>query len=175
MPGAYQCPADLKIVKPIAKIIRDLSFFIASIIITIVVIQNHFSVNLVGLAATSAVLTAVIGLAAQETLKNLFAGVSLELDSPFQVGDWVTINNTSGTIISLRLMTTRIRTITGETVIIPNSKLCNEELTRIRKDAPVGQIIEIGLDYSLPPHRAIHLIFSVLYEKFYFNQKKHHI
>ena len=158
----FQFPADINIVKPTAKIIRDLSFFIASIIIAIIVVQNNFSINLVGLAATSAVLTAVIGLAAQETLKNLFAGVSLELDSPFQVGDWIKIDNISGVIISLRLMTTRIKTITGDTVIIPNSKICNQELTRIRKGTPAGQVIDIGLDYSLPPHRAIHLITSVL-------------
>ena len=160
--GIFQFPVDLKILKPVAKIIRDLIFFTASIIVSIIVIQNHFSINVISLAATSAVLTAVIGLAAQETLKNLFAGISLELDSPFEEGDWVCIGDVYGVIKSLRLMTTRIRTITGEIVVIPNSKLCNEGMLRVRRGAPVAQVIEIGLDYSLPPHRAIQLMTSVL-------------
>lgn len=160
--GLLQFPVDLKILRPIAKIIRDLIFFAISIIITILIIQHHFSINLVGLAATSAVLTAVIGLAAQETLKNLFAGISLELDSPFEEGDWVSVGSLSGEVKSLRLMTTRVRTITGETVVIPNSRLCNEGLVRVRRSSPVGQVIEIGLDYSLPPHRAIQMMTSIL-------------
>ena len=60
------------------------------------VIHRDFQVNLVGLAATSAVITAVIGLAAQETLKNLFAGISLQVDSPFEEGDWVDLGFTRG-------------------------------------------------------------------------------
>ena len=118
-----QLPADLKFFKPVAKIARDLIFLAASTIITIIVFQHYFSINLVSLAATSAVLTAVIGLAAQETLKNLFAGLSLELDCPFEEGDWVSVNDVCGEIKSLRLMTTRLQTITGEMVVIPNIKV----------------------------------------------------
>lgn len=157
-----QLPVDLKFFKPVAKIARDLIFLAASTIITIVIFQHYFSINLVSLAATSAVLTAVIGLAAQETLKNLFAGLSLELDCPFEEGDWVSVNGVCGEIKSLRLMTTRLLTVTGEMVVIPNSQLCNEGLKRVRRNKPVAQILTIGLDYSLPPHQAMHALKSVL-------------
>ena len=70
-------PSELGIWKPIPKILRDLLSLAIATAITLVVIHRDFQVNLVGLAATSAVITAVIGLAAQETLKNLFAGISL--------------------------------------------------------------------------------------------------
>ena len=58
-------------------------------------------------------------------------------------------------------MTTSQNIPQGETVIIPNSKLCNEKLIRIRKDTPVGQVIDIGLDYSVPPHRSDAIVRSV--------------
>ena len=70
-------PSELGVWKPIPKILRDLLSLAIATAITLVVIHRDFQVNLVGLAATSAVITAVIGLAAQETLKNLFAGISL--------------------------------------------------------------------------------------------------
>ena len=157
-----QLPVDLKLFKPIAKIARDLIFLVASTIITIIIFQHYFSINLVSLAATSAVLTAVIGLAAQETLKNLFAGLSLELDCPFEEGDWVSVNEVCGEIKSLRLMTTRLLTVTGEMVVIPNSQLCNVGLKRVRRNRPVGQVLTIGLDYALPPHQAMAVLTSVL-------------
>ena len=73
--------------KPIPKILRDLTSLGIATAITLVLIQRDFQVNLIGLAATSAVITAVIGLAAQKTLKDLFAGISLQVDSPFEEGD----------------------------------------------------------------------------------------
>ena len=104
-------PSELGVWKPIPKILRDLLSLAIATAITLVVIHRDFQVNLVGLAATSAVITAVIGLAAQETIKNLFAGISLQVDSPFEEGDWVDLGFTRGIATSLRLMSTRIRTI----------------------------------------------------------------
>ena len=100
-------PSELGLWKPIPKILRDLLSLAIATAITLVVIHRDFQVNLVGLAATSAVITAVIGLAAQETLKNLFAGISLQVDSPFEEGDWVDLGFTRGIATSLRLMSTR--------------------------------------------------------------------
>jgi small-conductance mechanosensitive channel len=91
-----EVPADLGWWRPTAKILRDLIDLAIITAITLVIIHRDYSINLVGIAATSAVLTAVIGLAAQETLKNLFAGLSLQLESPFHEGDWIELGNTKG-------------------------------------------------------------------------------
>ena len=151
-------PSELGVWKPIPKILRDLLSLAIATAITLVVIHRDFQVNLVGLAATSAVITAVIGLAAQETLKNLFAGISLQVDSPFEEGDWIDIGFTRGIATSLRLMSTRIRTIEGYSTVIPNSRIAVEGLRRVKASEPVGQSFEIGLDYSLPPRQAIELL-----------------
>ena len=151
-------PSELGVWKPIPKILRDLLSLAIATAITLVVIHRDFQVNLVGLAATSAVITAVIGLAAQETLKNLFAGISLQVDSPFEEGDWVDLGFTRGIATSLRLMSTRIRTIEGYLTVIPNSRIAVEGLRRVKAAEPVSQSFEIGLDYSLPPRQAIELL-----------------
>lgn len=64
------------------KILRDLGQLLVGGALTLVILQQQAGVNLVGLVTTSAVLTAVLGLAAQQTLKDLFAGISLQLDLP---------------------------------------------------------------------------------------------
>ena len=151
-------PSELGAWKPIPKILRDLLSLAIATAITLVVIHRDFQVNLVGLAATSAVITAVIGLAAKETLKNLFAGISLQVDSPFEEGDWVDLGFTGGIATSLRLMSTRIRTIEGYLTVIPNSRIAVEGLRRVKAAEPVSQSFEIGLDYSLPPRQAIELL-----------------
>ena len=156
--GLLQIPSELGWWKPTAKILRDLLTLAIITTLALVVIHRDFRVNLVGLAATSAVVTAVIGLAAQETLKNLFAGISLQVDSPFEEGDWIDLGFTRGVVTSLRLMTTRIRGLDGSITVVPNSRITIEGLRRFKPDEPVGQMIDLGLDYSLPPRQAIQLL-----------------
>ena len=153
-----QIPAELGWWKPTAKILRDLLTLAVITVVTMVVIHRDFRVNLVGLAATSAVVTAVVGLAAQETLKNLFAGISLQVDSPFEEGDWIDLGSTAGVVTSLRLMTTLIRGLDGSITVVPNSRITVEGLRRFKPHEPVGQMIDVGLDYSLPPRQAIQLL-----------------
>ena len=157
-----EVPADLGWWRPTAKILRDLIDLAIITTITLVIIHRDYSINLVGIAATSAVLTAVIGLAAQETLKNLFAGLSLQLESPFHEGDWIELGNTKGVVSSLQLMTTRIRKMEGALVVIPNSRIAAEGVLRFTAGERVGQIVKVGLDYGFPPRQAIELIESVV-------------
>ena len=59
-------------------------------------------------------------------------------------------------------MTTRIRSLDGSVTVVPNSRIAVEGLRRFKPDEPVGQLIDIGLDYSLPPRQAIQLLQSTL-------------
>lgn len=86
--GLLQLPASLGLGRAMPQILRDLLTLAIGALFTVIQLQQA-RVNLVGLITTSAVLTAVIGLAAQETLKNLFGGLSMQIGNPFRVGDWV--------------------------------------------------------------------------------------
>jgi len=159
--ATLELPPCLGIGRPVPSIIRDLiNLAVAGLVTAITLHQNR--INLVGLVTTSAVLTAVLGLAAQETLKDLVGGLSMQIGSPYHEGDWVEIEGIRGTVYSITLMNTELIGIDGSHLIIPNSKAAEALIRRFRPRDPVGNIFSIGLDYSHPPTKAIALILEVI-------------
>ena len=157
-----QLPAQQGWLPEPPKILRDLAQLLVGGALTLVILQHQAGVNLVGLVATSAVLTAVLGLAAQQTLKDLFAGISLQLDPPFQLGDWVDLGEISGVVESLTLMNTRLRNVEGARIAVPNATVVQTGLRGFRPEDPVGTRLQLGLDYALAPDQAIAMIKRVL-------------
>jgi small-conductance mechanosensitive channel/CRP-like cAMP-binding protein len=90
---------------------------------------SRAGVNLSGIVATGAVVTAVIGLALQDTLGNLVGGLALQLDSTIQVGDWIRVQDVTGRVREIRWRSTSIETRNWETVVIPNSVLTRANVT----------------------------------------------
>jgi small-conductance mechanosensitive channel/CRP-like cAMP-binding protein len=158
--ATLELPPCWGIGRPVPRIIRDLiNLTLAGLLIAITLHQNR--INLVGLVTTSAVLTAVLGLAAQETLKDVLGGLSMQISSPYREGDWVEIEGIHGTVHSITLMNTELIGIDGAHLIIPNSKAVEALIRRFRPRDPIGNIFSIGLDYSHPPAQAIALIQEV--------------
>jgi small-conductance mechanosensitive channel len=80
-------------------------------------------VNLASLITTSAVITAVIAFAMQDTLGNILGGIVLQLDGSMRVGDWVDVDGVRGRVSDVRWRFTAIETRNRETVYVPNSLL----------------------------------------------------
>ena len=72
---------------------------------------------------TSAVITAVIALALQDTLGNVIGGLALQTDESIQVDDWIKVGDVNGRVVDIRWRYTAIETRNGETVLIPNGVL----------------------------------------------------
>ncbi|MFQ6538208.1 MULTISPECIES: cyclic nucleotide-binding domain-containing protein [Aphanothece] len=144
------------------KILRDLGLLVIAGVITVVVLQEQARINVVGLVTTSAILTAVIGLAAQESLKDFFAGIVLQLDSPFQEGDFIVVSDEiEGWVVSLTLMSTRLRHVHGALITMPNSRMWSTEIRRFGPSGPIAREIHLNLDLTLPPERATELLMQV--------------
>lgn len=158
----FDGPEALGVWRSPSKILRDLGLLMICAAITVVVVQRHAQINLVGLVTTSAVLTAVVGLAAQETLKDLFAGITLQLDPPFREGDWIDLGEARGTVTQLTLMNTHLSAFDGAQVVLSNSTVAQATLRRFRPSYPVGNRFSLGLDYTLPPSEALALLRQVL-------------
>jgi small-conductance mechanosensitive channel/CRP-like cAMP-binding protein len=88
------------------------------------------------LLTTSAVLTAVIGLALQPTIANLFGGLSLQLDRTLVQGDWIQTGTHSGRIVEIGWRSTRLITRDGDTLFLPNSQLVSGEVLNLSR--PTG-------------------------------------
>jgi CRP-like cAMP-binding protein len=81
------------------------------------------------------VLTAVIGLALQDTLGNLFSGIAMQLEAPFSIGDWIRVDEKAiGRVLEIRWRSTLIRTKNDDLVVIPNGILTKGVVTIFGKD-----------------------------------------
>lgn len=148
------------------KITRDLFLIISYAVMIFVVLRTKGGVNLVGLITTSAVLTAVIGLAAQNVLGNLFAGISIQLSQPFKIGDWIQYGEHTGKVINVGWETTRLKTFDDEMIIIPNLDISKSVLKNHSLPTPRHAMkIEVGADYSIAPGKVCDVLHGVCREE----------
>ncbi|HEX2676899.1 MAG TPA: mechanosensitive ion channel domain-containing protein, partial [Polyangiales bacterium] len=123
---------------------------------------SRAGVNLSGIVATGAVLTAVIGLALQDTLGNVVGGLSVQLDSTVRVGDWVKIQEVTGRVVEIRWRSISIETRNWETVILPNSVLTKTQVTVLgrRSGEPTlwRRWIYFNVDFRFAPTHVIELV-----------------
>jgi small-conductance mechanosensitive channel/CRP-like cAMP-binding protein len=123
------------------------------ILILFVIISKVFQARLSTLLVSSAVVSAVIGLALQDVLGNIVAGVALHVGKPFKVGDWVKVSDQVGAVIQTSWRSTTIRTLDGDFVIIPNGSISKEEIVNYSAPNPRhAQYVQVGTRYELPPN-----------------------
>ncbi len=148
---------------PTSKIVRDLTDFVLYIAVTIVILKTQLAVDVTTLLGTSAVLSLVLGLALQDTLGNLFAGLSVQLEKPFDVGDHITVGTHTGRVIQMAWRATRIETFRGEHITLPNSMIAKEAVKNYtRGGLPVAIDLAFGVTYSAPPNQVKHEVLEAL-------------
>ncbi len=89
-----------------------------------------------------------IALASQKILGDLFASLTIILDRPFVVGDYIISNDTRGTVKKIGLKTTLVRSLNGELLIIPNSDLLESRLQNFRRMEERRALLNIGVVYQ---------------------------
>ena len=151
--------------RPAPKILRDVLDFTLYVVATLVVVQREFNLNLSSLLAGSAILSVVIGLALQETLGNLFAGLAIQLERPFQVGDQIAVGDQVGRIVQIGWRATRVETKRREIISLPNTTFSKQAVRNYsRGGEPVGVDTFLGLSYDTPPNRVKAVIRQTLGE-----------
>jgi small-conductance mechanosensitive channel/CRP-like cAMP-binding protein len=118
--------------------------------------------DLSSLVTTSAILTAVLAFAMQDTLGNVLAGVAVQLDNSVRIGDWIKVDNVSGRVRDIRWRSTLIETRDWETVVVPNSMLMKArvEILGQRDNSPLQwrRTLKFMVDPGVPPARVIAII-----------------
>ena len=97
-------------------------------IVAIFIVFAILQINLSGLVAGLGIGGIIVTLAAQDTAKNIFGGVVLFIDKPFNVGDWIQTPNYEGTVEDMTFRTTRIRNFENSVVNIPNSTIADSAI-----------------------------------------------
>ena len=135
-----------------AMIIIRVLVNVAVFAIAIIVILDNLGVNVTALVAGLGIGGIAIGLAAQGIFSDLFAALAIVFDRPFRRGDAIRFDNTTGTVERIGLKTTRLRSLTGEQVIMANTKLLEREIHNLhlassrRIAAPFGVSLDSDMD-----------------------------
>ena len=147
--------------KRLTRIVEDLAIVVAYVGFGLVQLRAA-GVDLGSLVTTSAILTAVIAFAMQDTLGNVLGGLAIQLDNSVQVGDWVKVDDLTGRVRDIRWRTTLIETRNWETVLIPNSALMKGRVSilgRREGSSPAWRrILNFMVDPGVPPARLIALV-----------------
>jgi small-conductance mechanosensitive channel/CRP-like cAMP-binding protein len=151
--------------RPWPRILRDLLQAFLYFGVGLVALRAG-GVEPTSLLATSALLTAVIGLSLQETLGNLFAGLSLQAQPPFSVGDWLQYADGPsgiGRVIEINWRATHLVTIGEVEVIVPNGVIAKAPLRNFSRPTPLMRHeTNIVMPDSVPPNRIQNIVLRTL-------------
>jgi len=123
---------------------------------------RYAGLDLGSIVATSALITAVVAFAMQDTLGNILGGLALQLDNSIKVGDWIKVDDITGKVVDIRWRSTLVETSNWETVVFPNSQLMKNKFLVLgrRTDMPVQLRrwvrFNVGLDTS--PSKVISVV-----------------
>jgi small-conductance mechanosensitive channel len=134
------------------KILRDLVDGVLFVLALLVILQATLAIDLSAVLASSAVISLVLGLALQETLGNLFAGLSLQAERPFAEGDWVRIGQHQGKVVEIGWRATRLLTGAGEGLTIPNNAVAKEAVYNLSRRGSAMRKVTLSAGYDVPPN-----------------------
>lgn len=134
----------------IPPFLLDILEWFILLIVLLLTIRLVFGVELTGLLVTSTVASAIIGLALQDTLGNLISGISLQIEAPFAVDDWVEIEGVEGKIVRQNWRTLTLLTREDHRVVLTNSGVAKSKI----------------INYSRPTNGQIQTIYLTLSEGF---------
>jgi MscS family membrane protein len=120
------------------------------VVVAVLVTLSNIGVNITAAIASLSIGGLAVGLAAQDTLANLFGAVAIFLDKPFKIGDRIQVENVDGPVESIGLRSTRIRNLDGHLVTIPNKTMGNATIINIAERPNIKTVMNIGITYDTP-------------------------
>ncbi|OGY85355.1 MAG: hypothetical protein A3F54_03000 [Candidatus Kerfeldbacteria bacterium RIFCSPHIGHO2_12_FULL_48_17] len=122
-------------------------------IVGVLVILSNVGVNVTSIIASLGIGGIVLAFAVQNILSDILSSFSIYIDKPFELGDFITIGEDSGTVEHIGLKTTRIRSLAGEEIVIPNSQLTTARLQNYRTLKRRRVSFKIGVIYETPQEK----------------------
>ncbi|OPY88888.1 MAG: Small-conductance mechanosensitive channel [Smithella sp. PtaU1.Bin162] len=123
--------------------------------IVLLLILDNLGVNITGLVAGLGIGGIAVALAVQNILGDLLASLSIILDKPFVVGDFIVVDSLAGTIEHIGLKTTRIRSLSGEQLIFANNDLLKSRIHNYKRMSERRVVFTFGVVYQTTPEKLI--------------------
>jgi small-conductance mechanosensitive channel/CRP-like cAMP-binding protein len=141
---------------PIPGLLLGIARGLAVLGLAFAVLRFELGIDIAPLLASTALITAVIGFALQGVLGNLLAGMSLHITRSVMPGDWIEMEDLSGKVMETNWRETRIRTLAGHVMIVPNAKLSESTVHNMVRPNPTRRhTIDVGASYSDAPDDVI--------------------
>ncbi len=155
-----------KMPRGMAANISRLSYY-ALIFVVLLLALDVAGFKIESLLVAGGIVGVAVGFASQKTVSNLISGLFLYLDRPFDIGDAVDIAGTTGVVLDITPLSTRVRTWEGPTVRIPNEKVFGSEIKNFRRVSARRFEYRVGVAYGTKLDRALEIINGVLDEEPY--------
>lgn len=133
-------------------ILRFTRFVIISL--AVVAVLDELGIAVAPFIAGLGIAGIALGFAAQDTVQNLIAGITILLDRPFHVGDNIELHDTFGTVEEITLRTTRIRTLDNQMAILPNANVISERIINHSMLRALRVLVPFGIAYKESPDAA---------------------
>lgn len=133
-------------------------------VVAVFTVLGNLGFDISAALASVSVIGLALGLAAQDTVGNLFGAVAVFLDKPFKIGDRVKIGEVDGTVEEMGLRSTRIRGLEGFLITVPNKEIGNSRIINITRRPTIRTTFTVGLTYDTPApqvKRAVELILEI--------------
>ena len=130
--------------------LADRGVKIVGYILALLIVLEHFEINIMGLVTVLGVGSLAIALAAQETIANMIGGFVLMIDRPFRVGDRVRLDTGTTVIVNqIGIRSTKFRTFDNSLIIVPNAELMKSTVHNLTYPAPMLRVqIDVGVGYD---------------------------
>lgn len=136
---------------PVPKVLHTILLVVLYLTAFFIVIKGVLGINITAFLATSALLTAILGLAFQGVLSNLLSGLSLHFTKSFAKGDWLGVGEDEGIVIDTNWRETRILDRNSNTLVFPNNTMASEKITNFsRPQKKSALIIPVKVSFSAP-------------------------
>ncbi|MGM0438892.1 MAG: mechanosensitive ion channel family protein [Patescibacteria group bacterium] len=136
-------PEKEVVVKNVGTIIKVLLWIFAGLLLL-----SNFGVKVTSLVAGLGIGGIAIAFALQSVLEDLFSSFSIYLDKPFTVGDFIVVDDKTGTVEKIGIKTTRIRALQGEEIVVSNKELTNSKIHNFKKLNKRRSLFEFGVVYG---------------------------
>lgn len=145
---------------PIPRLLRDVTALLIYGLAVTGIVSVVFGKPIGPFWAASGAGAVVIGLALRNVILDIFIGLAVNFDRPFEIGDVIMLaGGPTGRVVELNWRTTRLVTSEGSMVVIPNGKLGETIVTNYSKPEPVGEFeMSVFLDFDVPAERALRVL-----------------
>ena len=147
---------------PIPHFLREVVGGIIFLIVLLLILSYgyHAEAQLKGLLAGSGVVAIILGFAGQNLFAGIIGGVSIQINRPYKVGDWLQVGERFAEVMEINWRSTRLRTNDAIYLDIPNNEMVSHTIVNLHYPTEVHAMrIRVGIEYKNPPNRVKDALF----------------